>query len=100
MTIERWQQVKALFHAASDRAAAERAPFLETACAGDAALRQEVESLLATDAQAGSFIQRPLLAAAAPAAAEAAAQPELAAGQMVGHYQIERRLGAGGMGVV
>lgn len=49
MTPERWRQIKAIFQEASERAEAERAVFLDTACAGDAELRREVESLLATD---------------------------------------------------
>src|SRR5438128_199623 len=37
--------------------AAERAAFLERACAGDRALRQKVERLLAADAGAGNFLR-------------------------------------------
>ena len=57
MTADRWQQIKTLFYAASERAGAERAAFLEAACLDDEVLRCEVESLLATDAQAGSFLK-------------------------------------------
>jgi hypothetical protein len=47
MTSERWRRIEELFHTALAQDAAERAPFLAEACAGDAGLRQEVESLLA-----------------------------------------------------
>jgi eukaryotic-like serine/threonine-protein kinase len=100
MTAERWQQVKALFQAASELATAERAAFLAAACAEDDGLRREVESLLATDAQAGSFLKHPVLAIDTPANKTTAVQAELEAGQMISHYRIERGLGAGGMGVV
>src|SRR5262245_46501774 len=100
MTAERWQQVKELFHAASERAGMERATFLDGACAEDDELRREVESLLAMDEQAASFLKRPVLAVGALAAKAPAAQTELETGRLVGHYRIERRLGAGGMGVV
>jgi serine/threonine-protein kinase len=43
------QQIDALFHDACQRAPNERAEFLAQACAGDEALRREVELLLALD---------------------------------------------------
>src|SRR5262245_38584715 len=52
------------------------------------------------DEQAASFLKRPMLAVGALAAKAPAAQTELETGRLVGHYRIERRLGAGGMGVV
>jgi eukaryotic-like serine/threonine-protein kinase len=42
-----WQKISQLYHDASSRDESERAAFLEIACGGDAALRQEVNSLLA-----------------------------------------------------
>jgi eukaryotic-like serine/threonine-protein kinase len=42
-----WQKISQLYHDASSRDESERAAFLENACGGDAALRQEVNSLLA-----------------------------------------------------
>ena len=47
MTPERWAQIDRIHTAALDRPMAERAAFLDEACAGDPALRREVESLLA-----------------------------------------------------
>jgi serine/threonine-protein kinase len=49
MRDERWLSVKALFEAAVDRPAEERDAFLAAATGDDAALRHEVESLLASD---------------------------------------------------
>lgn len=102
MTAERWQQVKAIFNAAHERAPADRAAFLAEACAGDEALRREVESLLAADEREGDFMNQPVVPVP-PAVANTelvAEQAELETGRMIRHYQIERRLGAGGMGVV
>jgi hypothetical protein len=59
MNLERWQQIDELFQAALEREPAERAAFLDEACAGDQALRKEVESLLRSDEQAESFIETP-----------------------------------------
>ncbi len=47
MNRDRWERIDALCHAALERAPADRAAFLDEACAGDADLRREVESLLA-----------------------------------------------------
>jgi serine/threonine-protein kinase len=68
---------------------------LDQACAGDEALRREVESLLAASDEAGSFIERPQSRDMAGALAT-----RLAAGATLGHYRIESLLGAGGMGEV
>ena len=47
MTPERWRQVTEVFHAARSRDAAARAEYLDDACAGDRALRDEVDAMLA-----------------------------------------------------
>ena len=51
MTPELWERVKTVFDAARERPPGERASFLDAACGGDAALRVEVESLLAADTE-------------------------------------------------
>jgi len=98
MTPERWQQIKQLFHSALECERGERAAFLTRACAGDEALRREVESLVASHEQADSFIE----ASASDVAAEmfAGGHARLEAGQQIGHYTITALLGAGGMGEV
>ena len=62
---ERWRVVKDLFDATLARLPEERARFLERACVGDEALRNEVESLLASDEEAKSFMETPAVAVAA-----------------------------------
>ena len=57
MTSPRWQQIERLFHEALARGEADRSAFLREACAGDEALRREVESLLAQDRS--RFLERP-----------------------------------------
>ena len=53
MNHELWQRVKHVLAGALERPQHERAAFLDDACAGDSALRAEVESLLAADAGSG-----------------------------------------------
>jgi eukaryotic-like serine/threonine-protein kinase len=65
MTPDRWREIERLFHEALARPPAERAAFLEKACAGDDELRREVESLAKSDDDAGSFIEHPALEALA-----------------------------------
>ena len=98
MTPEQWEQIGQVYEAAKELQAAERAAFLDQACAGDEALRREVDSLLATERSIGDFI-------AAPALKDAAALltgelPGAMLGKQLGHYQLLSLVGAGGMGEV
>lgn len=54
-----WPRVKEIFHETLDQPSGQRAAFVRTACAGDAALQAMIESLLASDAAAKSFIETP-----------------------------------------
>jgi len=92
-----WQQVNQLLDAVLGREPGERAAFLAEACAGDEALRHEVESLLAAHEQAGSFLEAPPLEAAELLAEN---RSRSMVGRNFGHYQILSLLGAGGMGEV
>jgi eukaryotic-like serine/threonine-protein kinase len=98
MTPERWEQINELYHEAVELDANRQAKFLNQACAGDAALRDEVESLIASHEQAGSFISEPALKVAARVLAED--QATSLVGRRFSHYRIESLLGVGGMGEV
>jgi hypothetical protein len=65
MSPERWQQVKTIFNAALELDSARRAGRLDALCAGDPALRAEVESLLAAHAETPSLFENPAGAMAA-----------------------------------
>ena len=56
----------------------ERAAFISEACGGDDSLRREVEALLAAEGRAGSLIEAPAYAVAAPLLAGEEAQCSLA----------------------
>ncbi|MHC4698115.1 MAG: tetratricopeptide repeat protein [Planctomycetota bacterium] len=98
MTRDRWQRVKELLQDATVLEANERAAFLDDACGQDSALRSEVESLLRFADRADAFLE-------VPDAAEIGVlfddhNPESLVGQQIGHFELTRVLGYGGMGVV
>jgi len=98
METERWQQLDDLFHSALGRAPAERATFLDQACAGDESLRKQVEALLAAHVECGSFIENPALQVEARSLAME--EHQSAVGKTIGHYKIISSIGVGGMGEV
>jgi serine/threonine protein kinase/Tol biopolymer transport system component len=98
VTKKHWQQVKEIFEGALEREGSEREAFLDRACTGDVALRQEVDSLLRSYGQAGSFMEAPAVALAAESLM--GEQKKLAVGQVVKHYQVLGSIGEGGMGEV
>jgi serine/threonine protein kinase len=94
--LDRWQQLNELFLAAIEQDPARRAAFLDEACAGNPALRAEVESLVVSHEQAGSFMEAP----AYEAEAERPDAGDALVGRRLGQYVVIRMLGQGGMGVV
>jgi serine/threonine protein kinase/Tol biopolymer transport system component len=98
MTPERWQQVKEIFNSAITYRPEERSLFISQACSGDENLRSEVESLIASHEQSGSFIDKPAFEAAASLLA--ADRIELNSGQTIGSYEVLSFISRGGMGEV
>jgi len=98
VTPEQWHKVKEVFEAALGHAPEERSAFLGQACADDDSLRNEVKSLLSSYEQESQFMETP----AAAMAAQSLVKEESTAlvGQQLGHYEVIRELGRGGMGVV
>jgi eukaryotic-like serine/threonine-protein kinase len=101
MTPEHWEQVALLHRAALQQEESRRAAFLHDACAGDEELQSEVESLLAYEGKAESFMEVPALQVVARQFAEKQAVNMVQrSGTKVGPYEILAPLGAGGMGEV
>ncbi len=103
MTPDRWQKVQDVFGAALDQPADQRSGFLSKACAEDAILRSEVESLLAAHAKATDVIEAPALGQgfSVPAPDALLRESELTpAPDRVGPYRLEQIIGSGGMGSV
>jgi eukaryotic-like serine/threonine-protein kinase len=99
-------QAKSIFLAAIEEHAPEQWPaFLDEACAGNAALRAEVEKLLQARAELGSYYEAPqrLLDHDAPTTGAGVGATGTVAecpGTLIGPYKLLQQVGEGGMGTV
>jgi len=93
---ERWRRIEEVFQSALDLSAPERAQFVARECGDDAALRAEVESLLAAAGEQSRLIEDSVSGAARDLYSSAT----LAPGDRVGHYTVVSLIGSGGMGRV
>src|SRR4051812_26015284 len=98
MTPERWQQVKEIFNSALKYEPAQRGVFLSQACSGDEELRSEVESLITSHENEGSFIDEPAYYAAAEFFTNE--KSELRPGYSIRSYEVVSFISPGGMGEV
>src|SRR4030095_2577285 len=95
---DRYRRIDEIFQAALELEPHQRASYISVACSGDAALLKEVEDLLVSDGQQWELIGTPAFEMVAPLLAKD--QPQLKAGDSIGHYQVVSLLGVGGMGQV
>jgi serine/threonine protein kinase len=94
---ERQLQVERICQTALDLEGTARREYLDSTCEGDPELRRDVESLLAYERAAESFIQAPAVEHVARALAKSAT---LTSGDRIGPYEVTSVLGSGGMGEV
>ena len=103
---ERAARLEIIFDEAIDLVPAARSAYLDTQCAGDAELRRDIETLLDAFDTHAADVRRMLedlpLAGVATSAADGAGASDGGgmSGRRVGPYQILKKLGGGGMGVV
>ena len=91
---EAWPRLKEMFEGARVLAVDARAAYLAAACDGDEALRQEVETLLASHDQAAIFLETPAVLSGDTMLTKSLE------GQLIGSYQLSACIGTGAMGEV
>src|SRR6202167_824855 len=109
MDAERWKRIDELLQAALRLPVEQQDEFLRRQCGNDDELLEEVQSLLTSHRQAGSFLESPAFSpadmptqTADPASIALTFQSisRSMVGETVSHYRVLSRLGSGGMGVV
>lgn len=95
MSSQRYQRVTSILRRAQGLTGAARREAIDAECAGDPALREEVERLLASQESATIPGEAP-----GPARAASADSAPTARGRTLGRYTILEVLGEGGMGMV
>lgn len=85
-----FQRLEALFHEAAALPAGDRAAFVARECGGDAELRESLESMLAETETGGGLLDVPVLEQL----------EESLEGARAGRWNVGRRIGEGGLGVV
>src|SRR6266446_5509410 len=98
MTPQRFQQISQIYHATLEREPEQRAAFLQQSCVGDRDLRQEVESLLASEKSAEAFFSSKGMKEKAKRLGGIPSQSLV--GRTLDNYQVLSLLGVGGMGEV
>jgi len=101
MAHDRWERIQQVFQEAVERPARERSAFVERACGGDDALREEVASLLAAHENAPPDRLAPL-GAEAPGDLDPAGPkgPDPYLGKTIDGFHLVELIGRGGMGRV
>jgi serine/threonine-protein kinase len=95
---ERWQQIESVFYEAVELEPAARGALLDDRCGSDAALRKEVETLLASADQPLESFEKPIQQAAQEVLEQETG--ELKPGTQFARYEVLSKVGAGGMGQV
>jgi tetratricopeptide (TPR) repeat protein/tRNA A-37 threonylcarbamoyl transferase component Bud32 len=97
MKPEDWSHVRHVFERCLGLDAEDRAGYVDEACRGRTDVQEEVERLLAEDAEAGDFLSQPVSAARRDATG---AIPLLRPGSRLGAFTVKRLIASGGMGTV
>jgi eukaryotic-like serine/threonine-protein kinase len=92
-----WKRMRSIFDAAISLAPADRDALLRRECAGDHMLRDKVAALIAAHDRADTFLETPARVVIGEPEPD---PPDDLIDSHIGAYQVESRIGSGGMGVV
>ena len=95
MNSKQWKKVNDIFHKVLEHERSEWPSLLDGLCGDDLVVKQEVASLLATYVEDPDYMERE-----SSIGYELNELDEPMIGTMIGSYQLVRRIGSGGMGVV
>ena len=98
MADENWQQIRKIFDDAMRQRLEVRQKFVRQACGENKTLLAEIESLLLSFDSAESFMETPAVTKVADIIETESKKLEM--GEHLGHYEIIKEIGAGGMGEV
>jgi len=98
MSDANWQRVREVFDAALRQEPEQRQNYINKACGDDEELLTEVTSLFSSLEKSSEFLETPAVAHVADLI-ESSTKP-LAPGTRLGHYEVVRQIGSGGMGAV
>src|SRR6267143_1774639 len=90
----------AILNTALELPSEQRASYMDKACAGDAALRQQVEALLQAHEQAEGFLEEPPTGLDFQRTVRVNIPVTEKPGDRIGHYKLLQQIGEGGCGVV
>jgi hypothetical protein len=94
MDPDAYQKLKVIFQSAVEVSGDERVRLLDQQCDGDTALRAEVEKLL--DSTDTDFLQTPVAGNLVGSLGNNSGSTSIS-GQRIGHYNVERKIGSGGI---
>jgi eukaryotic-like serine/threonine-protein kinase len=94
MNADEYQRLKGIFQSAIEVTGEERERLLDESCNGDTSMRREVERLLRS--HYSDFLETPPVNTFANSISE----PSSRSGQRIGHYNVQKKIGSGGMGDV
>jgi serine/threonine protein kinase len=109
----RWQRMEEIYHAALPLTSPERHAFVAQRCAGDAALQEEINTLLKSDDLMADFLQEPVAEVGLAIMVDEnlwdtepmpyptqSTSIDLVGTKIAGRYEVIERLGGGGFGDV